>query len=314
MEGSMKQLIDEDLHRSLVTVYRVSDYLDFPFTLREVADFFLPGADISANELRRMILNGDFKDIPFKVESDCLLTRPDQNPRIRLIRESMSEQKLMSAGEFASFLVRLVPWVMTIAVTGSVAYGSAGKRDDIDLFIITRRNRLWLSIFFALILVRLFKTLHLQPTHLVPFCMSYVHDEHGFRNETRKSINPLFARELLKAVPLVGKSHYRRLLEENGWVQRLHASSYHAKLKSLPKSDLEPARPKEIPIILDWADAFTFFWLSRYLHLRAFLTNLRLESRGQHMRLFEPLISRNSCVYSSNFYGWLRQLWQEPIA
>lgn len=311
LEGSMKQPVAEDLHRSLVTVYQVSSYLDFPFTLSEVADFFLPGMDISGNELRHMILNGNFKDIPFKIENDCLLIRPNQNPRIRLIRESISAQKLMSAGEFASALARLIPWVMTIAVTGSVAYGNAGKRDDVDLFIITRRNRLWLSIFFALVLVRVFKTLRLQPTHLLPFCMSYVHDEPGFRNETRKSINPLFARELLKAVPLVGKSYYRRLLEENDWVQTLHASSYRAKLKSLPRADREMDRTRGIPIVLDWADAFTFFLLSRYLRVRAYLTNLKLESRGQHMRLFDPLISRNSCVYTSNFYRWLRQLWQE---
>ncbi len=311
LEASMKQSVDENLHRSLVTVYQVSSYLDFPFTLNEVADFFLPGADISGNELRQMILDGDFKDVPFKIEDDCLLTRPDQNPHVRLIRESISAQKLMSAGEFASSLTRLIPWVMMIAVTGSVAYGSAGKRDDIDLFIITRRNRLWLSIFFALVLVRVFKTLRVQPTHLLPFCMSYVHDEHGFRNETRKSVNPLFARELLKAVPLVGKSHYRRLLEENGWVQQLHAASYQAKLKSLPSSDRKMDRTPEIPIVLDWADAFAFLMLSRYLRLRAYLTNLKLQSHGQRMRLFDPLLSRNSCVYTSNFYRWLRQLWQE---
>lgn len=309
LEGSMKP--PEGLHRSLVTVYQVSSYLDFPFTLNEVADFFLPGVDISGNQLRQRLLSGDFKDIPFKIENDWLLTRPDQNPRVRLIREAISVQKLKSAARFASALTRLIPWVKTIAVTGSVAYGSAGKRDDIDLFIITKRNRLWLSIFFGLVLVRVFQALRLEPTHLLPFCMSYVHDEYGFRNETRRSVNPLFARELLKAIPLVGKSHYRRLLEENGWVRSLHASSYIAKLHSLPISDQEMDRTREIPIVLDWADAFAFFLLSRYLRLRAYLTNLRLKSHGQQMRLFDPLISRNSCVYTSNFYRWLRQLWQD---
>ena len=306
----MKQPVVESLHRSLVTVYQVSSYLDFPFTLNEVADFFLPGVDISGDELRQRIMSGDFDDIPFRIENNCLLTRPDQNPNTRLVREATSLQKLTSAGKFASVLVRLIPWVLTIAVTGSVAYGSAGKRDDIDLFIITKQHRLWLSIFFALVLVRVFQGLRLEPRHLLPFCMSYVHDEHGFRNETQRSANPLFARELLKAVPLVGKSHYRKVLEENDWVQTMHASSYVAKLESLPNSDRESVRKKEVPIVLDWADAFAFFILSRYLRLRAYLTNLKLRSHGQQMRVFDPLISRNSCVYTSNFYRWLRHLWQ----
>jgi len=310
----MKPLVAESLHRSLITVYQVSSYLDFPFTFDEVADYFLPGADISGGELRERILSGDFEDIPFKIENDCLLTRPGQNPSIRVVREGISLQKLTSAGKFASALVRLIPWVLTIAVTGSVAYGSAGKRDDIDLFIITKRNRLWLSIFYALILVRVFQALRLEPRHLLPFCMSYVHDEDGFRNETQKSVNPLFARELLKAVPLAGKSHYRRVLEENGWVRSMHAASYHAKLGSLPRSDRETNRKREIPIVVDWADAFAFFLISRYLRLRAYLTNLKLKSHGQQMRLFEPIISRNSCVYTSNFYRWLRELWQDDIS
>ena len=306
----MKQPVVESLHRSLVTVYQVSSYLDFPFTLNEVADFFLPGVDISGDELRQRIMSGDFDDIPFRIENNCLLTRPDQNPNTRLVREATSLQKLTSAGKFASVLVRLIPWVLTIAVTGSVAYGSAGKRDDIDLFIITKQHRLWLSIFFALVLVRVFQGLRLEPRHLLPFCMSYVHDEHGFRNETQRSANPLFARELLKAVPLVGKSHYRKVLEENDWVRAMHASSYFAKLESLPNSDRESVSKMEISIFLDWADAFAFLILSRYLRLRAYLTNLKLRSHGQQMRVFDPLISRNSCIYTSNFYRWLRHLWQ----
>ena len=312
LEGSMKQSFVEDLHRSLVTVYHVSSYLDFPFTLDEVADYFLPGVNISGHQLRQMMLSGEFGDIPFRLDNGYLLTRPGQDWGIRSIREAISAEKLKSAGKFANALVRLVPWIMTIAVTGSVAYGSAGKRDDIDLFIITKRNRLWLSIFFALVFVRVFKMLRLQPAMLLPFCMSYVHDEHGFRTEARKSVNPLFARELLKAVPLAGKGHYRRVLEENRWVETMHASPYVAKLNSLPSYSRKAEAESQIPILLDWAEGLAFFFLNRYLRLRAYLTNLKLKSHGQQMRLFDPILSRNSCVYTSNFYMWLRELWQEP--
>lgn len=308
MEDLMQDHPASVVHRSLETVYRVSSYLDFPFTVDEVADHFLPGVDISGSRLRQLISNGQFAKIPFIIQNGYLLTHPDQSSSSRSIREAVSAQKLESAARFSNVLVRLIPWIVTIAVTGSVAYGSAGKRDDIDLFIITKRNRMWLSIFLALVLVRILKLLRLRPAMLLPFCMSYVHDEHGFRNEARKSVNPLFARELLKAVPLAGKGNYRRILEENKWVQAMHASPYVEKVESLPNASNDPAMARG-KVLFDWAEGFAFLFLSRYLRIRAYLANLKLKSYGQQMRLFEPIISRNSCVYASNFYSWLRDLW-----
>ncbi len=313
MNDFMKESGSLDMHRDLETVYRVSSYFDFPFTAEEVADYFLPGVNISGSKLLQMISEGEFAEIPFKIQNSYLLTREDQNPRVRSVREAISAQKLNSAARFSTLLIRLIPWIMTIAVTGSVAYGSAGKRDDIDLFIITKINRLWISCFLALVFVRVFKFLRLQPVMLLPFCMSYVHDESGFRNEARKNVNPLFARELLKAIPLAGKEHYRKILEENEWVRAMHSSQYNAKVESLPDYEriISPARGI---FLLDWAEGLAFFFLSRYLRVRAYLTNLKLKSHQQQMRLFEPVISRNSCVYTSNFYRWLRDLWEMPPA
>ena len=104
----MNQQLSETLHRSLVTVYRVSSYLDFPFTLNEVADYFLPGVNISGNQLRQIILGGEYEDIPFSIQADYLLTRPDQKWRIRSFREMISARKLRSAERFARPAATLV--------------------------------------------------------------------------------------------------------------------------------------------------------------------------------------------------------------
>ena len=307
----------DDIHDGLEKVFRVSEYLKFPFTLDEVANYFLPRRNLTAEQLRSMLSGKKFPDIPFYIRDGYLLTNPNQLDSSRLEREKMSAAKLGSAASFAGVLRQVVPFIRTVAVTGSVAYGSADRWDDIDLFIVTRRNRLWLSAFITLVLVRLNKLLDLRPPHLSLFCLSYVHDEEGFEYESQMNRrNPLFARELLKARPVAGVDRYRKILESNDWVRVFYSGPYAAKLVELTdRGDGRSVESKDMSkwfsFPLDWAEAIAYVLLSRYLRIRAYLTNLRLKSQGQVFRVFEPRISAVSCVYTSNFYEWLRSLWEE---
>jgi predicted nucleotidyltransferase len=305
----------DEIHRGLQKVFNVSKYLDFPFTLDEVATYFLPGVQVAEEEVRDLITRGEFIDLPFQIRDGYLFAGAAKSTATRLEREQFSASKLRSAAEFATMLTRLAPFIRTIAVTGSVAYGSARKSDDIDLFIVTKPNRLWLSAFLALVLIRLSRLLHLRPSHLSQFCLSYVHDELGFANESKRSkSNMLFACELLKAQPVAGIRHYRRFLEQNSWINGVYSKAYPVKLKQLEQGEGAPKTANDnhttlLSFLVGWAEGFAFAFLSRYLRLRAYLTNLELRSHGERFRIFEPRISAMSCVYTSNFYRWLQALW-----
>ena len=250
------------------------------------------------------------------IKDGYLFTSHDQSITSRSEREQMSTAKLESAASFADILSRLVPFIRTVAVTGSVAYGSAEKWDDVDFFIVTQRKRLWVSTFLALLQIRLYKILGVRPAHLLPFCLSYVHDEDGFSIESRRNrTNALFARELLKAKPVAGAEKYRKILEENRWVSDFYSTSYSQKLGVLqrgPNGVVGSEDPAGIEsFFLDWVEKVAYTCLSRYLRLRAYLTNLKLRSEGKNFRAFEPIMSPASCVYTSNFYRWLSDLWSE---
>lgn len=303
------------LHTDLEKVYQISRYLDFPFTVDEVAGYFLPSLNISGRELLGLLATKKFADISFEIKDRYLLANNGQSLSKRFDREQMSAVKLNSAENFATTLAKGVPFIKTIAVTGSVAYGSAEKWDDIDLFIVTKQNRLWLSALMMLVYVRLAKLLHLRPTHLSLFCLSYVHDELGFATEASKNMHsPLFAREILKAKPIAGKANYRKLLQGHDWVKEIYTAPYRDKMSEFEKNGINGISKRErawagIEISLDWAEGLAYTFLSRYLRLRAYLTNLRLKSEGKNNRVFKPKLSRMSCVYTSNFYEWLHALW-----
>jgi predicted nucleotidyltransferase len=314
---AQEQFDADDIRDGLQKVYEVSTYLDFPFTIEEVASYFLPSSNISTHRLQSLLTSGKFADLPFEIKDGYLLTHANQSRASRFERERMSADKLISATNFASLLTRAVPYIRTVAVTGSVAYGSAAKWDDIDLFIVTERKRLWISAFLTLILVRLDKMLGLRAPHLSLFCLSYVHDEQGFAKESKRNrANPLFARELLKAKPVARAERYRKLLEENVWVREFYSSSYSATLRRLQSEHDGTAITGGsgtgfFSFFADWTEEMAYVLLSRYLRMRAYLTNLRLKSEGKSLRVFEPIMSESSCVYTSKFYRWLSAIWSE---
>lgn len=69
-------------------------------------------------------------------------------------RRQVSDKK---RGELAGLikLLKLFPGIAAAAVTGSLAVNNAAKDDDIDVWIITRPNRLWLVRFWLLLAVRM---------------------------------------------------------------------------------------------------------------------------------------------------------------
>ncbi len=317
MQEAHSILDDADLgqiHGGLERVYEVSKHLDFPFTLDEVTAYFLPNQNLTSRELESLIVQRRFPDMPFRIKNGYLMTPSTQSELPRLELEKISAAKLRSAVSFANVLKKLVPFIQSIAVTGTVAYASADKWDDIDLFMVTDRRRLWTSAFLSLVLIRISKLLRLRSLDLLLFCLSYVHDTEGFASQAAKNQgNPLFARELLKAKPVVGIKRYRKLLEENVWVSKIYGKSYNSRLLELElRGDGESCgEEQKSSLLLDWVEGIAFIFLSRYLRLRAYLNNLKLKSQGQTLRVFDPILSRSSCVYTSNFYRWLRSLWND---
>jgi hypothetical protein len=143
--------------------------------------------------------------------------------------------------------------------------------------------------------------------------LSYAHDEEGFEKEAARSqTNPLFARELLRATPLIGTQRYREILKKNAWVGDIYATPYESKLSELRELKDESSNLRsrgKLAGIGDWAESVAFVMLSSYLRLRSYMANLKFKSNGQTLRVFEPLVSQNSCIYSSTFYTWLHDLW-----
>jgi hypothetical protein len=70
----------DKIHRGLQRVFNVSKYLDSPFTLDEVATYFLLGVQVAEEEVRALITHGEFIDLPFLIRDGHLLAGLPSRP------------------------------------------------------------------------------------------------------------------------------------------------------------------------------------------------------------------------------------------
>jgi len=117
--------------------------------------------------------------------------------------------KALSIGRFLGHF----PFVRAIAISGSLSKNFADEKADIDFFIITKANRLWI----ARTIMHLFKKLTFITGHQHYFCMNYYIDEEGMRIESQ---NVFTAIEIATLLPVSGKKELDNFFVINNWCQQ----------------------------------------------------------------------------------------------
>ena len=101
-----------------------------------------------------------------------------------------------------------VPGVAFCGLTGANAFESCQEEDDIDIFVVTRERRLWLTYILLVLFSKLLRKRGL-------FCINYLVDE------TRLHIpqhDYYTAIQILQMMPLVDSPFSERMIEENQWI------------------------------------------------------------------------------------------------
>lgn len=118
-------------------------------------------------------------------------------------------QKLMKIGRNMARLIYLFPFVRAVLISGSLSKGTVPEDADVDFFIITKTNRLWI----ARTMLVMFKRFFLLNSKKY-FCTNYFVDEQTMEIPDK---NIFTATEITTLVPMRGISQYEQFIETNGW-------------------------------------------------------------------------------------------------
>ena len=139
--------------------------------------------------------------------------------KLRQQRKKYSNEKLLIAQKTAQIL-QTIPFIKLIAVTGALAMENSDKNDDIDLMIISQKNRVWLTRILCLFLLSfLGKRRHPNDRNVRnKICLNMFLDESTLTIENQ---NLYTAHEVSQIKPLANRDQtYEKFLSANKWVKK----------------------------------------------------------------------------------------------
>jgi len=224
-------LNEAEVKRSILTTLSYHNFFDYPLTKKEIIKYFISSSKKNANlsiinqTLNKLVCQ---KIIEEKNGFYFLKNKKDL-VFLRKKRKKYSQKKLKIAKNFLKYL-KLIPWIKMIAVTGALAMENSSKDDDIDLFIITQENRLWLTrLLLIVILIIIGKRPEItkyKKDIKDKICPNLFLDERALG--LKKSRQNLFiAHEIAQSKPILNKDNtYQNFLSQNKWVENYLVNAF----------------------------------------------------------------------------------------
>lgn len=209
----------EQIKLSIIDTLSYFDLFSYPLTIEQLELF------LHKNVANKKLIKKCLEEIPIieKKYDYYFFSGKEQIAIKRKARKESNLRKLEIASKYSS-LLSFVPGVKLIALTGSVSMENASSRDDIDLFIITRKNTLWVTRFLVLALVRVLgkKRKYKSTDFADKLCINMFLDERELEFFDK---NIYVAHEIAQMKVLFDEQKtFNDLFKKNSWVQSFFPS------------------------------------------------------------------------------------------
>jgi Peptidogalycan biosysnthesis/recognition len=210
----------ESMESCILKMLTYFSIFEYPLLKDEIRRFLPPVADAVSFE-KALAKLAEERSI-FKIDKLYLLQDNIALVKRRKEGNLRAERLLVKAMKIGKFLSKF-PYVRGIAVSGSLSKMYAGEKADIDFFIITKANRLWIARTF----MHLFKKLTYLTGKQHFYCMNYYLDEKALKLRDQ---NIYTAVETTTLLPVCGESMHE-FFAANNWVSEWFAG-YSSMIKN----------------------------------------------------------------------------------
>lgn len=199
-----------DIKKNILATLAYFDVFNYPLTQSEIFLFLSQRYDLTVFSNALLCLVAE--RAVYKFDNFYTLKNDLGIAKRRSTGNKKAAELIQVAERVGSFLIRF-PYVRGIGISGSLSKNFADEQSDIDLFIITAGNRLWV----ARTILHFFKkmTFLVNKQHL--FCMNYFIDEQALEIVEK---NIYTAIEVATLIPIEGDIAFKKFYSANTWTRQ----------------------------------------------------------------------------------------------
>ena len=131
------------MEKAVLKTLIYADIFDYPLRVYEIHKWLI-GRKTTLRQVEKALERLRVKDKAEKVKDYYFLSGRRKLVRKRQQKEKQSGKFLWKA-KMIVLLLKMIPFIKLVGISGGLAMENAGKGDDIDLFIVMSKNRLWIS-------------------------------------------------------------------------------------------------------------------------------------------------------------------------
>ncbi len=222
------EFIDEAILKTLL----YSDIFDFPLTKDELWHFLISDKKIEKTDfdeaLRKLIQP---ENLIFQREENKIGVIYKQgfyclSGRQQIIKDRKSKlteaYKKNHIAQRAAYYLSLIPTIEFIGISGSLALKNASINDDIDFFVIVKKNTLFMTRFWILCTLEWLKLRRKrnERSAIDKVCVNLLLDETKLTWSTGKR-DLYVAHEIVQVIPLFERNNmYKKFMINNKWIEK----------------------------------------------------------------------------------------------
>jgi hypothetical protein len=213
-------MIDQELKLAILKTISFFDLFDYPLTKLEVYKFlYQPVRQYSFFEVTSAL--GELKDNELSLRHGVyFLAGREQivNVRQQRYRLANNKFKLMLRG---TWLLSLIPGVLFVGACNNIAMNNAKADSDIDVFIVTKKNRIWLVRFLTTTILTMVRLRRHGKNIANRLCLSFyvTEDNLELSDISLKPKDPYLVFWLASLVPVYDSNNfYHKLEQSNSWI------------------------------------------------------------------------------------------------
>lgn len=247
-------VFDSPVYSAIIRTLLYFDIFHYPLKLQEIRRFL--GTAVQDCELQSALADLVAGQFIFEHDGYFGVVAGPENVRRRLAGNSKALQMLPVARSRASLIARF-PFVKAVMASGSLSKEYMDENSDLDFFIVTTRDRLWVARMILVIYKRIF-----LGNSSKEFCVNYFVTEDHLEIEEK---NEFTATELATVLPLFAPEYYLRLIAGNPWIYNFFPNFVP---RTIVHSEKENHRSKAVAESLlnicggDYLDSFCM-WLTK---------------------------------------------------